>query len=84
MEFKCLPMFNSNNNQVIAFLCNKAKNIENFSSINMNQNTSVSTSMMMSTISPPMMSPPMMSPPMMSPPMMSSPMMYSSISSDTK
>lgn len=40
MEYKCTPMLNSNNNEVIAFLCNKSKTIENFTSTNSHNSSS--------------------------------------------
>lgn len=66
-------MLNSNNNEVIAFLCNKKKNIENFTSTKSTVTLSASVSDMMNSA---------MS--ALSSAMMSSTTMYPSISSDTK
>lgn len=66
-------MLNSNNNEVIAFLCNKAKNIENFTSTKSDTSSSplsASFSDMMASA--------------MSAAFSSSTTMYPSISSDTK
>jgi hypothetical protein len=32
INFSCAPMYNSNNNQIMAYMCSPAKNIENFTS----------------------------------------------------
>lgn len=71
-------MLNSNNNEVIAFLCNKKKNIENFTSTKSSENSSSPLSASFSDMMASAMSAAFSSS------MMSSTMMYPSISSDTK
>ena len=70
-------MLNSNNNEVIAFLCNKKKNIENFTSTKSSENSSSPLSASVSDMMNSAMS-------ALSSAMMSSTTMYPSISSDTK
>jgi len=77
MEYKCTPMLNSNNNEVIAFLCNKAKNIENFTSTNTSNTSSNSLSASVSDMMTSAMS-------ALSSSMTASALMYSNISSNTK
>ena len=77
MEYKCTPMLNSNNNEVIAFLCNKTKNIENFTSTKSDTSSSPLSASFSDMMASAMSS-------AFSSSMMSSTMMYPSISSDTK
>ena len=70
-------MLNSNNNEVIAFLCNKTKNIENFTSTKSSDSSSNPLSASVSDMMNSAMS-------ALSSSMMSSSIMYPSISSDTK